>query len=119
MTKYTENIKPYVLEEIRTSAAESREGNSAQAFTHLENAHVLGQESTYLHVLAHIHMARWAVRQKDFKELAGQIIRIIGAATKTAVGLVPIGNTGGSNISPFKPLPLSDEHSRLITKAKE
>lgn len=66
MTKYTEHIKPYVLAEIRTSVAESREGNSAQAFTHLENAYVLGQDSTSLHVIGtvNIHL------QKNAKSLA-------------------------------------------------
>jgi len=81
-------------------------GDASSSFERLENVHVLGQESTYLHVLAHIHMARWAVRHRDLKELAGQVLRIVGAATNTAIGSVPIGNTGGSNISPFKPLPL-------------
>lgn len=119
MNKFTKNIRPFVLEEIREAVAEQHAGNAEKSFSHLENAHILGQESTYLHVLVHVRMARWAVRQKDLKELTGQILRIVGAATKTAIGLVPIGNTGGANISPFKPLPLREEHSRLIAQAKE
>ena len=37
---------------------------------------------------------------------------------KTAIGLVPAGNTGGSNINPFKKLPISSKHQAAITKAK-
>jgi hypothetical protein len=33
------------------------------------------------------------LRQRDGKAIAGQVLRIVGAATKTAFGLVPIGNT--------------------------
>ena len=66
-----------------------------------ERAHVLGQRSTALHVLAHLRMARWAFHQKDMAELRGQLMRIIGAATKTVFGWVPTGNTGGANVSPF------------------
>ena len=62
-------------------------------------------------------MLGWALRTRSFKEAAGQVVRIIGAASKTAIGLVPQGNTGGSNVSPFKKMPLSDEHAKRIAQA--
>ncbi|WP_288389267.1 DUF3703 domain-containing protein, partial [uncultured Alteromonas sp.] len=43
-------------------------------------------------------------------------IRIVGAATKTAIGLVPKGNTGGTDISPFKRLPISAENQAILDK---
>jgi len=89
------------------------------AFTHLENAHVIGQESTYWHVRVHFLMMLWGIEQKDISEIFGQVIRIIGAAAFTAVRGVPVGNTGGSNVSPIKAMPIKSEHAEIIAKAKE
>lgn len=117
MSSFTKNIQPYVLGELQSYQTCLLQGDFKQAFTHLENAHVLGQQSTYWHVVTHYHMARWAVIQCDIKEFAGQLLRIVGAATKTVIGLVPAGNTGGANVSPFKSMPLTAEHKALITQA--
>ena len=67
---------------------------------------MLGQASTVQHVRVHVQMLLWAVRHRAPREFAGQVLRVVGAATKTAISWVPTGNTGGSNISPFKPLPI-------------
>lgn len=116
--KFTKNIAPVVKEEIQLSQVANSKGENDRAFNHLENAHVLGQESTYWHVKVHFLMFVWSIRNRSSKEFFGQILRIVGALTKTAIGLVPIGNTGGSNISPFKKLPLKPEHRVAILKAK-
>lgn len=76
------------------------------AFTYLERAHGLGQGSTREHVRVHMRMLAWAVHQRDAREVRGQLLRIAGAATKTALGWVPTGNTGGANVSPFKRMPV-------------
>lgn len=46
------------------------------------------------------------------------MLRIIGAATKTAVGWIRTGNTGGSNISPFKPLPVPADLQKVLDEAR-
>lgn len=116
--QFSVKIAPYVKDEFRLAEISLAKNEPSQAFTHLENAHVLGQESTYWHVKAHFLMFLWAIKQRQPKEFFGQILRMFGALTKTAVGLVPAGNTGGSNISPFKTLPLKEEHQTAITNAK-
>lgn len=118
MSVFANKIRPHVVRELEQASISLNRGEPALSFKHLENAHVLGQESTYFHVLTHLHMAAWAIRQKDIRELFGQILRIVGAAMMTAIGQIPIGNTGGSNISPFKSLPLREEHERIISHAK-
>lgn len=117
-SKFTKNIAPVVKDEIQLSQVANSKGENDIAFNHLENAHVLGQESTYWHVKVHFLMFVWSIRNRNTKEFFGQILRMVGALTKTAIGLVPIGNTGGSNISPFKKLPLKPEHRVAILKAK-
>jgi hypothetical protein len=116
---FTHHIAPHVRAEIALASRAHHIGRPEQEFAHLEAAHVLGQESTWWHVRTHMLMARWAWRHHDTRELFGQALRIIGAATKTFIGMVPRGNTGGSRISPFKVLPLSPAHASLITQAKE
>ncbi|WP_373078834.1 DUF3703 domain-containing protein [Zhongshania sp.] len=118
MTKFAKDIAPYVKAELLKASQFQRSGDYARAFTHLESAHVLGQESTYWHVKVHALMMLWGIRQKDTKEIVGQLIRIIGAAALTAINGVPVGNTGGSNVSPLKPMPISPEHAAIIAKVK-
>ncbi|WP_269620687.1 DUF3703 domain-containing protein [Zhongshania sp. BJYM1] len=117
MLTFTRNMAPHVNKELALAIDARRANNAALEFKHLENAHVLGQESTLLHTKVHCLMLVWGLRHGNVREICGQVFRIIGAATKTAIGLVPSGNTGGSNISPFAKLPLSPQHAQTITAA--
>jgi hypothetical protein len=91
-------------------------GNAGGAFGHLERAHVLGQHLTETHVRVHREMLRWALRHRRPREAIGQLTRIAGAATKTALGWVPRGNTGGANVSPFRRMPIPDDLQRQIDR---
>ena len=118
LSNFSKAISPYVEEELLKSKKSLDSGDYSTAFTHLESAHVLGQESTYWHVKVHYLMLLWGIKQKDFNEILGQVIRILGAAALTAIKGVPVGNTGGSNVSPIKPLPIQPGHAKIIAKAK-
>ncbi len=95
-------------------AAEDAEG----AFRHLERAHVLGQSSTYQHTRIHWLMLKHGIRQRDAKEIAGQVLRIGGAATKTPLGIYPKGNTGGAGVSPFRPMPIGEDLEAILNAAE-
>ncbi len=110
-------IRTYVDAELAASQTAERAGDAAAAFRHLERAHILGQRSTVQHVRVHIHMLSWALRYHKAREVLGQFTRVIGAATKTWIGLVPSGNTGGANVSPFKPMAIPDDLAELIDVA--
>jgi hypothetical protein len=99
---FRSRIKPFVDAEISAAEIHRNPGNTLEEFRHLERAHVLGQNSTLEHVRTHCLMLLWSIRNKSKREFSGQMLRIFGAATKTAFGLVPRGNTGGANVSPFK-----------------
>lgn len=118
MSNFSHNIAPYVKRELIRSYRAQKRADPVAAFRYLENAHVLGQESTYWHVKVHYLMLRWAIKQRDVKEVIGQLIRIVGAALLTAVDGVPMGNTGGSNVHALKVMPISAEHAEIITKTK-
>src|SRR5688572_11019359 len=112
MGKFADNIRPYVNAELEAAARDPVRG-----FSHLERAHVLGQASTREHVRVHWRMLLWAWRHRDGREFFGQMYRLAGAATKTFIGLVPTGNTGGANVSPVKPMPIDPELEAIIRRA--
>ena len=113
MGNFANNIRPYVNAEL-----EAADRDPARAFSYLERAHVLGQASTREHVRVHWRMLQWAWRNRDAREFFGQLVRITGAATKTFIGLVPSGNTGGANVSAVRPMPVDPELAAIIEKAR-
>lgn len=115
MNTFSRNIRPFVSQEIAAAAAADRD---SARFMHLERAHVLGQASTREHVRVHFHMLLWAWRQRQLRELSGQLFRLLGAAALTAVGMVPTGNTGGSNVSPFRKMAVAPDLAILIATAR-
>lgn len=115
---FSQRVASYIEAELANAKRARSSGNTQQEFAHLERAHVLGQESTYWHVKVHVLMLGWATRNRSAREAVGQAFRIVGAATKTAFGLVPQGNTGGADVSPFKQMPIAPELVALIQKAK-
>lgn len=118
MPRFAKAIRPFVTREIQQAQLLWAAGQRDQAFRHLERAHVLGQSSTVQHVRTHWHMFIWGIRSKSLREALGQVVRMVGAATKTGIGLVPAGNTGGSNVSPFKPLPLPQDLATILLSVK-
>jgi hypothetical protein len=88
--------------------------NLPEAFTHLERAHVLGQWYVRPHLIAHLGMLRVGWRRRDVREISGQLIRIPGGMIGSAIGRVPRGNTGGSRVSAFQPLPIPPDLKELL-----
>ena len=89
-------------------------GNLVEAFAHLERAHVLGQWYVKSHLIAHLGMLRIGWRRRDVREIVGQLIRIPGGMIGSAIGRVPRGNTGGSRVSAFQPLPIPPDLRELL-----
>lgn len=89
-------------------------GDLNAAFIHLERAHVIGQCYVVPHVRSHWHMLRIGIKQRSFREVVGQTIRIVLGALGSAVGVVPTGNTGGTNISMFARLPIDADLQKTI-----
>jgi hypothetical protein len=117
-TRYAQRISSAYLRELTLARVAHSQSDAHAEFAYLERAHVLGQASTWLHVKAHVLMAAWAIRNRSAGELAGQLLRIVGAATKTVWGLVPSGNTGGANVSPFKRFPIASDLAVEIARAQ-
>ena len=100
---------------IEQSRAHERANRLDAAWACLEAAHVLGQRTTRLHVRAHISMFAMAWRNRDLREMVGQLLRIVAAALITRIW-VPHGNTGGSDVSAFKSMSIPDDLRELLAR---
>lgn len=90
------------------------EGDAAGAFRSLERAHVLGQSRFGPHVRVHVAMLRVAWSRRDGREISGQCLRLALVPLGHLVGRLPLGNTGGANVSAFAPMPIPPDLERLM-----
>jgi hypothetical protein len=89
--------------------------NLDKAFFHLEQAHILGQSFTFSHARAHWWMLKIGWKRRNSTEIRGQVVRIIAAFIFSRVW-VPLGNTGGANVHPLKPMPIPEQFQALLKR---
>jgi hypothetical protein len=109
-------MTPHVQRELNAADRFEKQRDFQAAFRHLERAHVLSQNWTVQHVRVHWRMFLWGVRRRDWREVAGQSVRIVSAAAKTGFGFLPHGNTGGTNVSPFRAMPIPDDLAAILAQ---
>jgi len=90
------------------------QGDLKSGHAHLERAHVLGQAFVLPHVRSHWLMLQVEFRRKRPGAAFGQVARICLGAIGSTVGVVPVGNTGGSDVSMFERMPIDPELQSLI-----
>ena len=99
--------------ECQSSRAARDAGDLERAFHHLERAHILGQRKTWLHLRSHVGMLGIAWQRRDLREIPGQLIRIVAAALFSRLW-VPVGNTGGANVSAMRPMPVPPDLQAIL-----
>lgn len=87
-----------------------------QAFAQLELAHLLGQRFLWLHLQTHWWMLKCGVRQQARAEVRGQLLRLLAVLPAYLLGWVPLGNTGGANVSALRPMPIPPEFRSLFPR---
>lgn len=85
-----------------------------RAFAALERAHILGQRYLVAHIVTHAWMLRIAIRRRDAREIFGQVLRLLATFPGYLTGWVPIGNTGGANVSAVRPMPIPEDLRAVI-----
>ena len=88
-------------------------GDIDTGFSHLERAHVIGQKYVVPHVRSHWAMLKLEWRRRRPAAVVGQAVRIVLGGIGSAVGVLPDGNTGGSNVSMFRRMPIKDDLKKL------
>ncbi len=81
----------------------------AKAMYHFERAHVLGQFYVGPHTQTHMWMFFIGIRTGNFREILGQALRIPLGMIGSALGKVPLGNTGGTNVKLTATMPIPDD----------
>jgi len=87
------------------------------AFYHLERAHILGQRFIIPHTKSHWWMLKIGIKNQDFKQVFGQITRMIASVIFSKIW-VPLGNTGGVNVNPMKPMPIPQDLKAILSIRK-
>lgn len=89
-------------------------GDTTAEWVHLERAHILSQPMARPHLVTHQRMFAAAWRRRDGREIAGQVLRLLLAVPGTLSGRYPVGNTGGADVSAFKPMPIPGDLAALL-----
>lgn len=88
------------------------------SWQYLERAHILGQPYPCAHTFVHLKMLQFGIRTRNIKEVIGQVPRLLVGGVKSFVGKIPVGNTGGADVTPFKPMQIPHDLQQLIQHAK-
>ena len=111
------SLKPYFYREMEWFEISLKEKSLQQAWFHLERAHILGQAYPWQHSYVHWKMLLFGIRIKSTKEVIGQIPQLLMGGVKSFVGKIPVGNTGGANVPPLKPMTIPDEIMDIFKKS--
>jgi hypothetical protein len=116
--KIPHGLKKHVNEELQNAKETFSKGELQTSWRHLERAHILGQAYPIEHSQAHWHMLLFAFKIKNTKEIIGQIPRLLIGGVKSFVGEIPVGNTGGANVPPLKPMEIPEDLSIILQRFK-
>lgn len=88
-------IPPALLEAFTAEMDAARApGPADRRWRAAERAHILSQPWLWPHTRTHAVMLRLAVRDRDAREVLGQLVRLAVAAPGSAAGEYPDGDTG-------------------------
>ena len=111
-------LRGFYLNELNLYRSSMRSGNLPQAWHHLERSHILGQSYPLEHTYSHWLMLKFGFRQRNVKEIFGQLIRLLIGGWKSFIDHVPLGNTGGSNVPPLKKMELPKDLALILKTYK-
>ncbi|RYF88244.1 MAG: DUF3703 domain-containing protein [Chitinophagaceae bacterium] len=107
-------LKPYYQQELLQAANTFKEQQYQLSWQHLERAHILGQRYPIEHTAVHWKMLRFGFKIKNRKEIVGQLPRLLLGGIMSFVGKVPVGNPGGANVPPMKPMEIPADLASII-----
>jgi hypothetical protein len=111
-------LKPYFQNELTDANHAFSQGHLQQSWHHLERAHILGQPYPIAHSYVHWKMLLFGIHTKNIKEVIGQIPRLLVGGIKSFVGHIPVGNTGGANVSPLQPMEMPEDLKVIMEPKK-
>lgn len=117
-TKMPAALKPFYQNELEKAAASLKKEHFIISWRHLERAHILAQPYPLQHTVVHWRMFLFGIKVKNWKEVRGQIPRLLVGGIKSFVGNIPVGNTGGANVPPLLPMEIAKDLAEIINNTK-
>ena len=111
-------LKPYYQQELIAYRNAFDKGHFKVSWRHLERAHILSQPYPVEHTAVHWKMFRFGIKVKNFREVIGQIPRLLFGGVKSFVGHVPVGNTGGADVPPLRQMEIPHDLLDIITNTR-
>lgn len=118
-TKMPEGLRTYFNKEVSLFKTELSQNNLQLAWRHLERAHILGQSYPFEHTFVHWKMLQFGFKIKNWKEVLGQIPRLLVGGVKSFIGKIPLGNTGGVNVPPLQPMEIPSDLEEILNRFKK
>lgn len=112
--KMPTGLRPYYNKELQAARENYLLENWMLAWRHLERAHILGQPWAVEHTEVHWKMLKFGIAIKDWQEISGQLPRLVFGGVKSFVGKIPVGNTGGSNVPPLRPMEIPEDIKAMM-----
>jgi len=112
--KMPPGLKVHYRQELEKYKTELSLGNLQVAWRQLERAHILGQAWPREHSHVHWMMLGFGFKIKNIQEILGQAPRLLIGGVKSFVGSIPVGNTGGANVPPLKPMEIPDDLKEMM-----
>jgi hypothetical protein len=107
------NLKKNIEKEMKKGVFFYNKNDLDNAFNHFERAHILGQSYIIAHTKSHFWMFKIGFKRKKIKEMIGQLLRMV-ASILFSKFWVPRGNTGGTNVNPFKKMDLPEDLKEIL-----
>jgi hypothetical protein len=86
----------------------------SEAFHQFERSHIIGQRFPIEHTISHYWMLKIALKKRNVKDALGQIFRMLSGFIGSVLNIYPVGNTGGSDVSPFKEMDIPQDLVELL-----
>ena len=109
-----DGLKVHYHQELKSYKEAFRTGDLQVSWRHLERAHILGQPWAVEHTHVHWEMLKFGFRIKNSREIIGQIPRLLVGGVKSFVGKIPVGNTGGANVTPLRRMAIPKDLDELL-----
>jgi len=109
------NAAVLIAAEMAQYRAARRDGDHSAAWNAVGRAHIVAQPFFAPHLSAHWHMLGFAIALRDWREAAGQLLRLALVPLGSLTGRLPVGNTGRARISAFRPMPVPPDLAKMIS----
>ena len=110
-------VREHFNAELQRAKAAIVEQDFEAAWTALQRAHILGQTSVIAHFTAHWQMLMLAWRQRDLREVAGQILPTIVAVPLTLLyGPMRALRGGKANVDPSERMSIPEDLQQILNQ---